>query len=86
MFTFKSTTNLSPLTGADLPLASLQHFPEAGSVSRPDGTHWCELGAKLGTEQVVHKMTKAEVTSLLLGRGRRLAWHNRAREKLQKRV
>lgn len=60
MFTFKSNTNLSPLTGTDLPLASLQHFLEAGSASRPDRTHWCELGAKLGTEQVVHKMSKAE--------------------------
>lgn len=86
MFTSKSTTNLSPLTGTDLPLASLQHFLEPGSVSRPDRTHWCELGAKLGTEQVVHKVTKAEVTSLLLWCGRRLAWHRRARQKLQKMV
>lgn len=62
MFTFKSTTNLSPLTGTDLPLASLQHFLQAGSDSRPGRIHWCELGAELGTEQVVHKMTKAEVT------------------------
>lgn len=84
MFTFKSNTNLSPLTGTDLPLASLQHFLEAGSVSRPDRTHWCQLGAKLGTEQVVHKMSKAEVTSLLLWCGRRLAGDKRVWQKLQK--
>jgi len=79
MFTFKSNTNLSPLTGMDLPLTSLQHFLEAGSVSRPNETHWCELGAKLGTEQVVHTVTQAEVTSSLpwCGGGR-LAWHKRA--------
>lgn len=86
MFTFKSTTNLSPLTGTDLPLASLQHFLNTGSASRPAGIHWCELGAKLGTEQVVHKVSKAKVMSLLLWCGRRLGWHNRARQKLQKTV
>lgn len=72
MFTFKSTTNLSPLTVTDLPLASLQHFLNTGM-------HWCELGARLGTEQVVHTRSKAKVMSLLLWCGRRLGWHNRAR-------
>lgn len=79
MFTFKSTTNLSPLTVTDLPLASLQHFLNTGM-------HWCELGARLGTEQVVHTRSKAKVMSLLLWCGRRLGWHNRARQKLQKTV
>lgn len=83
MFTFKSTTNLSPLTSRDLPLCSQLRGSAAGRLSRSGGDSLVGAGSQAGNRTGGSLTTNTQATISVPWCGR-LAWHEIVRQKLQK--